>query len=283
MNCWQEHFSSCKSGSSLFCFLWSGINIFFLSPSKLCLKGPNCTAVPGLHTHGTELALVWNPVRSHTQKMTEWTTIPHVCFCQDIPCFCCDTVHIQQHLLQHGILRDVYEAPDDPHSTAVWHTDTAGWFSARSTQLGQYTPYHKAPLIPRQTPAVTIWRHHHVAESEGICYRTGLAFIQSLHREQACRGSEGVTHGGYKSQVTWSHATACMICTTFSRTVNKMTWSRTLSQDLSQVTAHGDSSTEAKCLKEFQATFPNISTSLTQPIHIILSVTFLYFFWESQY
>lgn len=38
---------------------------------------------------------------------------------------------------------------------------------------------------------------------------TGLAFIQSLDREQACRGSEGVTHGGYKTQVTWSHLQHC--------------------------------------------------------------------------
>lgn len=57
----------------------------------------------------------------------------------------CDTVHIQQHQLQQGILGDVSKAPDDSHGTAVWHT--AIWFSARSTQLEQYTPPHKAPLL----------------------------------------------------------------------------------------------------------------------------------------
>lgn len=190
MKCWQEHFSGCESDSSLFCFLSSGINNFFLNSSKLCLSWR-----PRLQWSQDSTAMEQN---LHWFENNWMNSHPHACSCQDIPCFCCDTVHIQQLLLQWGSLRDVYKAPDDSQGTA-------GWFPARSTQLGQYTAYHKAPLTPRQTPAVTIWRHHHVAESEGICYRTGLAFIQSLHREQACRGSEGVTHGGYKNQVTWSH------------------------------------------------------------------------------
>lgn len=86
--------------------------------------------------------------------------------------------------------------------------------------------------------------HHRVWEawkSEGSCYRTGLAFIQSLHREQVCSGSEGVTHGGYKNQVTWSRVQHTRSVPTFNRTVNEMTWTRTLSQDPSQETAHRDS------------------------------------------
>lgn len=163
-------------------------------------------------------------------------------------------------LLQQGILRDVYKAPDDSCGTAVWHT--AGWFSARSMPLGQYTPYHKAPLTPRQTPAATIqvppwcwvrrkplqnWTHFYYVSAQ----RTGLQKLRKGYPWRLQKPSDLIA------------STAYMICTTFSRTVNEMTCTRTLSQDLSQAAAHRNSSTGAKCFKEFQATFPSISTSHT--------------------
>lgn len=133
--------------------------------------------------------------------------------------------------------------------------------------------HHTAPLIPGQTPAATIWRHHHITEcGKPGSQKEAATELDSLLSSLCTENRSAVARKGLPMEATktkwpghmysthdlYQHSTELLMRWPEPEPYPKIQARRQLTEILHRCT---------KCLQQLQATFPNTSTLHTAHLY----------------